>query len=55
MAYEALHLSTHLLGRRLVLQWAKDDEDVDEIRKRTEEHYAPQKKAESKKSVFKID
>lgn len=34
-AYEALHHSTHLYGRRLVLEWAEVDQDVDEIRKRT--------------------
>lgn len=34
-AFEALHHSTHLYGRRLVLEWAETDQDVDEIRKRT--------------------
>ncbi|KAF2368890.1 RNA recognition motif domain [Trinorchestia longiramus] len=34
-ALEALGLSTHLLGRRLVLQWAKEDESVDELRRKT--------------------
>lgn len=36
-AYEALHHSTHLYGRRLVLEWAETEQDVDEIRKRTAE------------------
>jgi multiple RNA-binding domain-containing protein 1 len=36
-AYQALHLSTHLYGRRLVLEWAATEEDVSEIRKRTAE------------------
>lgn len=34
-AFEALHHSTHLYGRRLVLEWAEAEQDVDEIRKRT--------------------
>lgn len=34
-AFEALHHSTHLYGRRLVLDWAATDQDVDELRKRT--------------------
>jgi multiple RNA-binding domain-containing protein 1 len=36
-AFEAIHHSTHLYGRRLVLEWAEADQDVDEIRKRTAE------------------
>ncbi|XP_050698872.1 probable RNA-binding protein 19 [Eriocheir sinensis] len=38
-AFEALGLSTHLYDRRLVLEWAKDEETVDELRKRTAEHF----------------
>jgi multiple RNA-binding domain-containing protein 1 len=34
-AFEALRHSTHLYGRRLILEWADNDEDVTEIRKRT--------------------
>lgn len=34
-AFNALHHSTHLYGRRLVLEWAATEENVDEIRKRT--------------------
>ncbi|CRL01786.1 CLUMA_CG015002, isoform A [Clunio marinus] len=34
-AFDALKHSTHLYGRRLVLEWAETDQDVDEIRKRT--------------------
>jgi multiple RNA-binding domain-containing protein 1 len=33
-AFEALHHSTHLYGRRLVLEWAETEQDVTEIRKR---------------------
>ncbi|XP_036318086.1 probable RNA-binding protein 19 [Rhagoletis pomonella] len=39
-AFDALSQSTHLYGRRLVLEWASaNDEDVDEIRKRTAADY----------------
>lgn len=34
-AFAALCQSTHLYGRRLVLEWAKMEEDIDELRKRT--------------------
>lgn len=34
-AFEGLHHSTHLYGRRLVLDWAEADQDIEEIRKRT--------------------
>lgn len=34
-AFYALHHSTHLYGRRLVLEWAATEENVGEIRKRT--------------------
>ncbi|XP_030567723.1 probable RNA-binding protein 19 [Drosophila novamexicana] len=36
-AFDALSASTHLYGRRLVLEWAsnEDQQDVDELRKRT--------------------
>lgn len=36
-AFEALSASTHLYGRRLVLEWSANDDsqDVEELRKRT--------------------
>ena len=38
---ESLCQSTHLYGRRLVLEWAASDEDdVDAIRKRTAERFS---------------
>ena len=57
-AFDALHHSTHLYGRRLVLEWAAEDESVEEIRKRTAQHFGnsevgSEKKA--RKSVFKTD
>ncbi|WAR01970.1 RBM19-like protein [Mya arenaria] len=38
-AFEALCQSTHLYGRRLVLEWADTEEDIDDIRKRTADHF----------------
>ena len=38
-AFESLCYSTHLYGRRLVLEWAEGDESVDDIRKRTADHF----------------
>lgn len=57
-AFDALHLSTHLYGRRLVLEWAEPDEDVEQIRKRTSEQFHGAGGSEpkrNKKSVFKSD
>ncbi|GFR09679.1 probable RNA-binding protein 19 [Trichonephila clavata] len=40
-AFNALCHSTHLFGRRLVLEWANpDSEDVEELRKRTAKRYS---------------
>lgn len=53
-AYEALHHSTHLYGRRLVLEWAATEEDVGEIRKRTAKEVDGGTKAKrSKKAIMK--
>lgn len=43
-----------MYGRRLVLEWAAADEGVDELRKRTAEHYHESQSAakRNKKSVF---
>lgn len=38
-AMESLCQSTHLYGRRLVLEWAQAGEDLDEMRKRTSDQY----------------
>lgn len=53
-AFEALSHSTHLYGRRLVLEWAAADEGVDELRKRTAEHFQISQSAakRNKKAVF---
>lgn len=55
-AFTALSQSTHLYGRRLVLEWANPDDSVETLRKRTSKNFvddsAPKK---SKKSVFVVD
>ena len=38
-AFESLSHSTHLYGRRLVLEWAEQEESLEAIRKRTAEHF----------------
>lgn len=38
-AFESLSHSTHLYGRRLVLEWAEQEESLDAIRKRTAQHF----------------
>lgn len=55
IAFEALCQSTHLLGRRLILEWAKKDDSVEETRKRTADHFGAPKKKKSKKAVFNIE
>jgi len=39
-AFEALSNSTHLYGRRLVLEWADSESDtLDELRRKTAQHF----------------
>ncbi|CAG9806152.1 unnamed protein product [Chironomus riparius] len=53
-AFDALHHSTHLYGRRLVLEWAATEEDVSEIRKRTAQDINEGTNAKrSKKAIMK--
>lgn len=47
-AFDSLCQSTHLYGRRLVLEWAESEESVDAIRKRTAQHFIPQLPAEKR-------
>lgn len=39
-AYDSVGTSTHLYGRRLVMEWAKDDESVDAMREKTAKTFA---------------
>lgn len=48
-AFESLCSSTHLYGRRLVLEWAQDEDSVDALRKRTAEHFLGTPKTAKKK------
>lgn len=38
-AFESLSVSTHLYGRRLVLEWAAAEDSVDDVRRRTTAHF----------------
>ena len=38
-AFESLSASTHFYGRRLVLEWAADEDTIEDIRRRTTSHY----------------
>lgn len=55
-AFDTLSGSTHLYGRRLVLEWALD-ESVEDIRKRTADHFAGDDRKPTKKgnSVFNME
>ncbi|KAJ8414061.1 hypothetical protein AAFF_G00066590 [Aldrovandia affinis] len=48
-AFVALCHSTHLYGRRLVLEWADSEETVETLRRKTAQHFhdAPKKKKQS--------
>lgn len=54
-AMQALCQSTHLLGRRLVLEWAENEENVELIRKRTAQHFKPKSEPKSKKSTADLE
>ncbi|XP_065213058.1 probable RNA-binding protein 19 [Planococcus citri] len=54
-AMQSLCQSTHLYGRRLVLEWAQStEEDIDQIRKRTAERFHTEQEVRSKKSTADI-
>jgi len=50
-AFESLSISTHLYGRRLVLEWAAAEDSVDDVRRRTTAHFPgdgpPQKRSKA--------
>ncbi len=39
-AFDALCQSTHLYGRRLVLEWAAEEETIEDLRRKTATHFA---------------
>ena len=54
-AFEKLCHSTHLYGRRLVLEWASQEETLEELRKRTANQYGdgePSKKRLKKSELM---
>ncbi|XP_043513852.1 probable RNA-binding protein 19 [Frieseomelitta varia] len=55
-AFQALGQSTHLYGRRLVLEWAQTEEGVEEIRKRTAKHFHQDESIKkSKKATLSLE
>lgn len=59
-AFNALCLSTHLYGRRLVLEWAEDDESVDMLQQKTAQQYdqeveAPHSKRKKQSLVSSLE
>lgn len=51
-AFTALCHSTHLYGRRLVLEWAEAEETVDTLRRKTAEHFHVSSKKQRKSEVL---
>uniref|UniRef100_A0A8R1I6C4 RRM domain-containing protein n=1 Tax=Caenorhabditis japonica TaxID=281687 RepID=A0A8R1I6C4_CAEJA len=49
-AFDSLVHSTHLYGRRIVLEWAKEDETVEELREKTAEKFGGKGKKKDKRS-----
>ncbi|KAK6748587.1 hypothetical protein RB195_001295 [Necator americanus] len=47
-AFDALVHSTHIYGRRLVLEWAKSDDSVEEMREKTAEKFSGGREANRK-------
>ena len=55
-AFKSLCTSTHLYGRRLVLEWADDTESIDELRKKTADYFhEPIKKVKAKDLTDELD
>eukprot|EP00088_Acartia_fossae_P001369 TRINITY_DN1052_c0_g1_i1.p1 TRINITY_DN1052_c0_g1~~TRINITY_DN1052_c0_g1_i1.p1 ORF type:complete len:826 (-),score=249.95 TRINITY_DN1052_c0_g1_i1:517-2994(-) len=46
--------STHLYGRRLVLEWAEQEESLDELRKRTADQFNAGSKSAGKRTKFEM-
>ena len=49
-AFNALCLSTHLYGRRLVLEWAEDDDSVDMLQQKTAKGFDQDLEPQSKRT-----
>ena len=57
LAYDALKSSTHLYGRRLVIEFAKDGQDLENLRKKTREQFVSESSVNAgvKKSRIEFD
>ena len=53
-AFEATSGSTHLYGRRLVVEWANEDENVDELREKTARKFEDAEKSSSRNTRPRI-
>jgi len=53
-AFKALCQSTHLYGRRLVLEWAAEEDTIENLRERTANHFVEEGQ-NSKKRAKKSD
>lgn len=53
-AFEATGDSTHMYGRRLVVEWAKEDATVEEMRIKTAETFVPSVPEKKKKTIEEI-
>ncbi|XP_013085618.2 probable RNA-binding protein 19 isoform X1 [Biomphalaria glabrata] len=57
-AFNALCHSTHLYGRRLVLEWAEVEESLDDLRRKTAQHFSddgPKKKVTKASLMNELD
>ena len=52
-AFEALSVSTHLYGRRMVIEWASDDSSIEAMQSKTRQAYNAAPKLHSKR--IKLD
>ena len=54
-AFKSLVHSTHLYGRRLVLEWAQGEETLEELRDKTRKHWGDGKSAQAKRTKFDFE
>ena len=54
-AFKSLVHSTHLYGRRLVLEWAQGEETLEELRDKTRKHWGDGKSSQAKRTKFDFE
>ena len=54
-AFKSLVHSTHLYGRRLVLEWAQGEETLEELRDKTRKHWGDGGVVNSKRTKFDFE